>query len=175
MAAGWVVLIAALWASVLALAAVVLALARRVSALGGEATAPALGPPPGTLLDAPEGATGDRAPAGRLYLFLSGGCQPCRALLDELRAADWSEVADAGVEVVVFADVELDPIAAGSVRQVVSDPGTTRTRFGVRATPYAVALDEGGWVRASRVPTSFATVVEMAVGLGSPAAGRAQH
>jgi hypothetical protein len=163
MPVGWAVAMVALWLTVVALSAVVLTLTRRVASLSTMPAAPlAFGPPEGTVLPHAAGEEGGGPGKTRLYLFLSASCGPCRILVDKLREADWSLVTRRGVEVVVVADAVFDGSTVGVARLLLSTRSATSERFGVRATPYALVVDEKGVVRAGKVPGSFDDLVAIA-------------
>jgi len=165
MPVGWAVVVVALWVAVIALSAVVLTLTRRVASLANAARPAPLAPPVGATLPHFPGAEASLGRA-RLYLFLNSSCGPCRSLSEKLRGADWSLVTGRGLEVVAVADSGFDPGALGTARLVTSTPVELQERFGVRATPYALAVDGDGVVRAGGVPTSFDSLLSIAAALG---------
>lgn len=168
MPVGWAIVVVALWLTVIALSAIVLALTRRVASLSRPAASPALAPSVGTVLtDLRDEGTGK----WYLYLFLSTRCAPCRALMGELQDADWTLVSNKGIEVAVVADDVAATNAISAALPVVLPRSVTSDRFGVRATPYALVVDEASVVRAGRVPGSFDDLVEM-VGVVDQATAR---
>ena len=151
----WLVSYIVLWAVVVLLAVLVLALARQIGtlhlrlaprgALELDDEGPALG-------EAPEPADaraldGTRVSIGgpgepQLLLFVSPGCPVCREVLPSLPTA-----ARAGrMSPRVIADAEEASEAPDGI-PVVADPELAR-RYAIPGTPYAVALDAIGVVRA---------------------------
>jgi methylamine dehydrogenase accessory protein MauD len=159
MSGWWLVSYVALWALVVALALLTLALARQVGTLHlrlgprGALELDEEGPP---LEEAPEPVDAhdlDGRPltvggpgTPRLVLFISPGCPVCREVLPSLPVA----ARVGGMQPVVVSDAE-DPRDAvpdgGTISPVVLGPNVARA-YNVPGTPYAVALDRMGVVRA---------------------------
>lgn len=156
----WLASYLVLWLLVVVLAVLVLALARQVGTLHlrlgprGALEIDAEGPPLGEAPEALEAQDLDGAPVtiggpgqARLLLFVSPGCPVCREVLPSLPAA-----ARAGrMTPLVVADVP-EPEARASygtdaIASVVAAPELVG-RYAVPGTPYAVALDVLGVVRA---------------------------
>jgi methylamine dehydrogenase accessory protein MauD len=157
MSGWWLASYVVLWVLVVALALLTLALARQIGTLHLR-----LGPRGALELDE-EGPPLDEAPEpvdardldGRplniggpgepqLLLFVSPGCPVCREVLPSLPVA----ARVGGMRPVVVSDSE-DPLDAdpGTNAPVILGPTVARA-YGVPGTPYAVALDRLGVVRA---------------------------
>jgi methylamine dehydrogenase accessory protein MauD len=159
MSGWWLASYVVLWVLVVALALLTLALARQIGTLHLR-----LGPRGALELDG-EGPPLDEAPqpvdardldgrpvaiggpgAPQLILFVSPGCPICREVLPSLPVA----ARVGGMRPVVVSDSE-DPRDAvpdgGTSAPVILGPTVARA-YGVPGTPYAVALDRLGVVRA---------------------------
>jgi methylamine dehydrogenase accessory protein MauD len=156
----WLASYLALWVVVVVLAVLVVALARQVGtlhlrlgprgALELDDEGPSLGdaPPPAELRDlrGRPVIVGGSGPA-RLLLFVSPGCPICREVLPGVGAAAGA----AGMTAVVVADSNGPEVQAaygvGAPAPVVASPELAG-RYEIPGTPYVVALDEEGIVRA---------------------------
>jgi methylamine dehydrogenase accessory protein MauD len=156
----WLASYLGLWVLVVVLAVLVVALARQVGTLHlrlgprGALEVDDEGPPLG---EAPEAAEltdlrGRPVPVGgpgsaQLLLFVSPGCPICREVLPGVGAAATA----AGMSAVVVADSDGPEVrhayGEGAPAPVVASPELAG-RYGIPGTPYAVALDELGVVRA---------------------------
>jgi hypothetical protein len=184
----WIVLFIALWGAVLYAIVLVAGVSRRVSELesgfsglgqsGGSALdVIAAGPRIGSSLpefpDHPELSTASVGGLGRVILFVSSSCAPCVRLADQLNQPDAvaarPEFADLDLVVVTDdAGRELfENFASGGV--VVQRAGEVAARLGVRATPFAVAVDREGVV-AVGLPRSAADIADLAAKCRGPEA-----
>lgn len=177
MSAGWIALFIALWLVVLLLVVLVLGLVRKVAALEadlnrGEREPSYLGGPP-LGLRAPS-VTGHRELAslpdterGRVVLFLSSSCGACQRLAGELRNLDrtmnTSGWTPRDVELVLvtdangrdaYADIDVDAM-------VVQSGGELSRAWSVPGTPFAIAVDSDGVVRASAFAGTRAKLHEL--------------
>lgn len=159
MSGWWLVSYVVLWALVVALALLTLALARQIGTLHlrlgprGALELDEEGPP---LEEAPEPVDardldGRQFTVGgpgepQLLLFVSPGCPVCREVLPSLPVA----ARVGGMRPLVVSDAEepRDAVPDGGTSvPVVLGPAVARA-YGVPGTPYAVALDRLGVVRA---------------------------
>jgi hypothetical protein len=185
----WIVLFIALWGAVLFAIVLVAGVSRRVSDL--ESRFPGLGLSGGSALDViaagpsigsrlpefpehPELSTASVGPLGRVILFVSSSCAPCVRLAEELNQRDAvatrPELADLDL-VVVTDDAGREPFqtfASGGV--VVQRAGEVAARLGVRATPFAVAVNRKGVV-AIGLPRSAADIADLAAKCRKPGSG----
>jgi methylamine dehydrogenase accessory protein MauD len=156
----WLASYLALWIVVVVLAVLVVALARQVGTLHlrlgprGALEVDDEGPPLG---EAPErldlrdlggrSVTVGGPGRGQLLLFVSPGCPICREVLPGVAAAAQA----GGLTSVVVADTDgpevREAYGHGTPSPVVPAPEVA-ARYEVPGTPYAVALDEWGVVRA---------------------------
>jgi hypothetical protein len=177
MPVAWAIVIVALWVVVIGLVVVVLGVIRQLTpvlerlAASGQAHAPKppQGPPVGEPL--PEftgrGSDGQAVTAADLrgspgvLVFLHSSCQPCTALADELSTADLTGLA---AELTVV----TDPGSTGNLmlpvarRVVLQSDEEISDALGVRAVPFAIALDGRGIVRAKRAVNTFAQLTRLA-------------
>jgi len=157
----WAVSYVVLWIVVVALALLVLALVREIGTLHlrlgprGALEIDGEGPPLGETPQAIEASDLDGRPVvvggpGReqLLLFVSPGCPVCRDVLPSFGVA----ASAAGLDPIVIA--EADETGAWELARdahigapVVASPDAAHA-YGVPGTPYAVALDRYGVVRA---------------------------
>lgn len=156
----WAASYAVLWLLVIALAAVVVALARQVGTLHlrlgprGALEIDDEGPPLGELLEPHDAIAlgGDAAPIGgpgraQLILFVSPGCRMCEEVLPALPALARRYAAEARIVTDVdHADSER-AFARGASAPVIAGADIV-ARYGIPGTPYVVAIDERGIVRA---------------------------
>jgi hypothetical protein len=184
MSGGWIALMIALWLMVVALAVLVLGLISRVGQLERSALAkpearrPVGGPQPGSRLPVVPRHERLAAPSGnaseRLILFLSSSCGPCTRLADELRAAAIDEAMDAlapaGPALLVVTDRDgVEVFGDLAVSELVVQPdGELTLAWDVPGTPFAVAVDETGVVRASGFASTLARFNELADSLKDP-------
>jgi methylamine dehydrogenase accessory protein MauD len=165
---GWAIAIVFLWLAVIALAVVVLGLLRQLMPLLERAVASttefaisAQGPLVGHQLpyfvarDAEGKAIEQQQFRGRpsLLLFLSAGCGPCKWLAEELGQADLGELAD---QLIIIAGPDA-PEALGipaGLRILTESANEVSGALAIRGTPFAVAVDPSGIVRASSVPNT---------------------
>jgi methylamine dehydrogenase accessory protein MauD len=98
----------------------------------------------GVALD--EGMLNGRA---SVLLFLSAGCGPCENLAQEISQADLGKLSD---ELVIVTDShEQGGLGtAGELPVLIEPDGSVSGVFGIRAKPFAVAVDGAGIVRGSR-------------------------
>lgn len=182
MSGGWIALMVALWLMVMALAVLVLGLISRVGQLErstlaqSEVRQSVRGPQPGTQLPVVAGheqlaaATASR----RLILFLSSSCGPCTRLATDLRTAAMDGGVDAlspaGVELLLVTDLDGGEVFGDIVvsELVVQSDGELTTAWDVPGTPFAVAVDEAGLVRASGFASTLVRLKELADVLEDP-------
>ena len=161
----WAIVIIVLWVAVICLAVVVLGVIRqvipyleRIAAGQAEPAGPLVsGPPVGEPLPRFTGRDGDgnivtaadlRGRPGML-VFLHSSCAPCRILAGELAAADLGELAD-GLTVVTDPGGTQELALPAGLRVVLQTGDEISAALGVRVTPFAIAFDEQGTVRAKR-------------------------
>jgi methylamine dehydrogenase accessory protein MauD len=179
----WAASYVVLWLLVLALCAVVVALARQIGllhlrlgprgALEIDDEGPVIGePPPAAFARNADAEVSLAAPGHRrLVLFVSPGCTLCRQLLPGLgpvaSAAGYSAYAvsdlDLGETQRAFAGARADA-------PVLSGPEVPAT-WNVPGTPFVVAVDETGVVRAKGTPNNL----EQLEGLVYSARKREEH
>lgn len=159
MSGWWLVSYVVLWALVVALALLTLALARQIGTLHlrlgprGALELDQEGPPLGEAPERVDAHDLDGRPVSvggpgepELLLFVSPGCPVCREVLPSLPVA--ARVGGMRPLVVSDADDPRDAVPdGGTTPPVVLGPHVARA-FGVPGTPYAVALDRLGVVRA---------------------------
>jgi hypothetical protein len=176
MPAPWVALIVVLWVVVIMLAVLVLGLLRRIQHLQPSPLPAAAPRPPltGPTLGRPAPVVAgykDLAPSAmddspQVVVFLNSSCGICVKIADELRSI--SAYVDAptyfeGVELVIVTDpvwaeslADLAPLIVGQIDGKLSE------RWQVPGTPYAVAIDHDGYVRAASFVTDLAHLREIA-------------
>lgn len=156
-----------MWLVVVLLVVLVLGLIRKVAALEAVAAGdrrepgaervggPSLGSPAPSLTAHPELTTMPATRHGRVLLFLNSSCSACRRLADELRMHDravfTSGLDVGGVELVLVTDRDGRAAFAGLNVDVivVQAGGELSCAWSVPGTPFAVAVDHDGIVRAS--------------------------
>ena len=160
MAGGWwVASYVVLWLVVILLVFLVVALARQVGVLHlrlaphGALEEDDEGPPLGEPVPPVESHDVDGRPVtiggagGQLVLFVSPDCSLCRTVLPSLPVA----ARQASLRPAVVVDASVPGEAANRLARngipVVPDPPLAHT-FRIPGTPYAVAIDSGGVVRA---------------------------
>ncbi|MGH2546309.1 MAG: hypothetical protein ACRDHH_02875 [Actinomycetota bacterium] len=158
MSGWWLVSYVVLWALVVALALLTLALARQIGTLHlrlgprGALELDEEGPPLGEAPEPVDARDLDGRPLSvggpgepQLVLFVSPGCPVCREVLPSLPVA----AGVGGMRPLVVSDAEDpgDSADGGTGAPVVLGPAVARA-YGVPGTPYAVALDRLGVVRA---------------------------
>jgi peroxiredoxin len=181
MPVAWAIVIIALWVVVIGLVVVVLGVIRQLTPVlerlaAGQAHAPRApqGPPVGEPL--PEftgrGSDGEAVTAAdlrgspSLLVFLHSSCQPCTTLADELSTADLTGLA---AELTVV----TDPGSKGNLmlpvakRVVLQSDEEVSDALGVRAVPFAIAVDGRGIVRAKRAVNTVGQVTKLAA-IASP-------
>jgi len=187
MPAAWIIVIVVLWVAVLALAVVVLGVLRQVSAALDRAAAHSgpiapwqQGPRVGDLVphftgrDMAGKVVDDRGLRGQpaLLVFLREGCGPCHRLAQEMSANDLSAISDKLIIVTNATNPgELD--VPEGLRVVSESDNELSTPLAVQATPFAIALDEGGFVRAANVPNTLAELRSLAAVVSSAVADAA--
>ena len=171
MTAPWIAAFILLWAVVLLLLFLQLGQLRRTAEvleqselrLRGTGLSPAsMGLPPGSgvpsfeVPDAGGVAFAPRSQLGRrsIYLFLEGGCEPCRALVSDVnRYGGWD-----------VPDIDLIAVIEGEEADVADPSGTSRVlpnalvvaeAFRTSATPHAFAVDERGIVVEKSIPNTL--------------------
>lgn len=175
----WAIVVIALWVAVVFLAIVVLGVIRQLTPhldriASGQALAagsPQQGPP----IDGPlpeftgrdrDGNTvtaadlrGGGGPS--LLVFLHSSCGPCRVLAGELATADLGTLAD-GLTVVTDPRGVEELALLACLRVVLQSGDEISDALEIRATPYAIALDERGTVRAKRAVNTVAQLNALA-------------
>jgi hypothetical protein len=176
MPVAWAIVIVVLWAVVIGLVLVVLGVIRqltpileRIASGQAQAVRPAQGPPIGEPL--PEftgrGSNGETVAAADLrdgpglLLFLHSSCGPCRILADELSTADLGGLAAELTVVTDPGDMGNLMLPAG-LRVVLQSDDEISEALGVRVTPFAIALDGRGTVRAKRAVNTLAQLTRLA-------------
>jgi methylamine dehydrogenase accessory protein MauD len=168
---GWAIVIVVLWLAVAGLAVLVLGVLRQVTA---QMQRPPqrramMGPTPGTPVPGfAAHDTGGVAFSGAqlrgqpsVLLFLSPGCGPCQELASEMRAA-------AAGELPASLTVLTDPGGAealrlpAAVRTVVDPAREIADALEVPGRPFGIAVDDGGIIRATRVPNTLAELSMLA-------------
>lgn len=158
MSGWWLISYVVLWALVVALALLTLALARQIGTLHlrlgprGALELDEEGPPLDEALEPVEAPDVDGRPLSiggpgeaQLLLFVSPGCPVCREVLPSLRVA--ARVGGMRPVVVSEADDPREVLPHVNGAPVVLGAEVTRA-YSVPGTPYAVALDRLGVVRA---------------------------
>ena len=181
MPSSWVALIVVLWAVVIMLAVLVLGLLRRIQhlqplSLPVAAPRPAFteprlaGPTLGQLAPVVAGYK-DLVPnptddSARVVVFLNSTCGVCVKITEELRSK--SAYVDAPT---YFDDVELVLVTGAIWAESLADlaplvvgqiDGQLSERWQIPGTPYAVAIDNDGTVRAASFVKEFADLCEIA-------------
>lgn len=182
----WIVLLVALWTAVIGLSMLVLGLNSRMTDLerrlphthqlpttltGG----PAPGAPPPRVQGHEQLDSLPKRQAGRVVLFLSSTCGPCQKLAGELTAAqDGPQVAShtlSRFELIVVCDAAgASAFGALVVCMLITQRANELTRaWRVPGTPFAVAVDHTGLVRAARLVSNLEQLRDLAAILnGSP-------
>jgi len=179
MPAGWAIAVVVLGVAVIVLMVVVLGLMRQVSPLLERLAAAeeigqrlqAQGPAVGHLLpDFTALGPGGEVPASELrgrpavLLFLSVGCGPCQTLAAELGRAEPGELASQLI--VVTSQDGQRALGLPSDVMVLTERGReVSDRLSVIGTPFAVAVDPGGIVLATRNPNTLSQLSELAAQL----------
>lgn len=178
----WIIVIVALWCVVLYAIVIVAGVARRLSDLeirshprsattsaAAQLDVIAAGPRIGSALpelpEHPELSAASVGESGRIILMVSSTCGPCLRLAEQLNnpgvAAARPELNE--VELVVVTDEagreRFERFASGGV--VIQHAGEISARIGVRATPFAIAIDQGVVV-AVGLPGSAADIADLA-------------
>jgi hypothetical protein len=182
MSAGWILVVVALWLTVVVLVVIVLGLSSRVSELqvagaASRSTPPPAGRGPTSGLPLPVVAGyehllgGDSASANVLLLFLRSSCGPCRALADELQE---SLTGDSLVDVRTTLITDRDGAAEFAqldVSSLVVEEHEELTRaLDVPGTPFVIAVDEHGVVRGATFANRSTQLVDLAAALDRPTA-----
>jgi hypothetical protein len=184
MPASWIAFLAATWAVTVGLVVVVFGLGRRVRILETSMRSPirfgnllSSAPAIGSKLPSVPGYEGIGQPtlgAGRILLFLTSGCSPCRRLGEQLASLSPQQArALDGVDVVVVTDEQgLSVYESEQVRVVAQRDGELSAHFGVRATPFAIAVDKDGTVRHVMLPNALEDLFALAAAANeSPTSG----
>lgn len=170
---GWEVTVVILCVAVIALAVIVLGLLRQVTPALARAAGPdplAMGPAKGKPLPhfAAAGADGimitDAQLRGRpaVLLFLSQGCGPCEVLAQEMRGTDLGRLAGRLI-VVTGSGSDALGIPAGLTILTEQDKQVSDA-LSVSGTPFAIAVDPDGIVRATGIPNTVGQLEELAMG-----------
>jgi hypothetical protein len=184
MTTGWVVAYAMLWVAVVFVGVTLLGLLRRMNVVLAAAERTSrqhgglgFGPPVGARLPDFEGRALDggfvdsaalRARGATVYLFVSPGCAPCAAICERLRATGWAEPTP--LVVVTSDSAEGRRLGAVTgVTVVLQRDGEVSDAFGVKPTPFVVAVDDDARITVSRVPTDADHLRTIAAGLVSEA------
>lgn len=176
MPVAWAIVIIVLWVAVICLAVIVLGVTRqvtpyleRIPAGQAEPAGPlSSGPPVGELLPQFTGRDGegnvvtaaDLLGRPSLLVMLHSSCGPCRILAGELATADLGELADR-LTVVTDPDGTQDMRLPVGLRVVLQVNDEISAALGVRVTPFAIALDEQGTVRAKRAANTLEQLIAL--------------
>lgn len=170
MTTGWIVAYAALWVAVVLVGLTALGLLRRMNAvLAASADRSThqhgldFGPPTGSDLPdftarRPDGSVVQssslREQGAAVYLFVSPGCGPCMAICDQLRSTGWQEPTP--LVAVTYDSLDGRHMVGGlpGATALLQHDGEVFDAFGVRPTPFAIAVDDECKVVGSRVPGS---------------------
>jgi methylamine dehydrogenase accessory protein MauD len=180
MPVGWAIAIVALWVAVIGLAVVILGVLRQVTPAleqaGGvigfnpSAQGPAIGSelPSFAARTADGEVIDDLQLRGKptLLLFLSPGCGPCQGLAEEMSRKDIGELADEIL--VVTAEEGLTELGLPASVQVVAELSReVSDAVEIASTPFVLAVDPAGVVRAKRIPNTVKDLRSIAGVLGS--------
>jgi hypothetical protein len=169
-APSWIALVLVLWLAVIVETVLILGLSRRITALESanrSAVAPMAALPIGSPIPRPAwerlSTRSTDTPINRsVILFLSSSCGPCRNLADALQGHRLGRGPGDEFEIIV---VSSDPAHDGfsHIGRIVADPGGTVAKsLMVPGTPFGVAADSDGIVRALAIPNSLADVARLA-------------
>jgi methylamine dehydrogenase accessory protein MauD len=179
---GWAVTIVVLWLTVVALAVIVLGTLRQLApvleravaaaaGLGSFDQGPAVGQelPRFTARDTVGEPADDQQLRGEpaILVFLSSGCGPCQQLAEEMRAAGVGALASQLIVVTSPEGSSSLELPAG-LRVLAETANEVSSPMRVHGTPFAVAVDADGVVRATEVPNTLAQLDSLAavVGMG---------
>jgi methylamine dehydrogenase accessory protein MauD len=162
---GWAITIVALWLAVIGLAVVMLGVLRQLAPAlehaGSQGISAADGPDVGSEIPRFAARTADGQVIEEtqlrgqptLLLFLSAGCGPCEALAQEMSETDLGALADEVI--VVTAEEGLAELSLPAGLRIVAElAGEVSDALKVSGTPFAIAVDPAGIVRAKRVPNT---------------------
>lgn len=177
---GWAIAIVALWIAVIGLAVVILGVMRQLTpalerAAGqGGLSLSAQGPPIGSELPSFAARTADGQVIDdtqlrgkpTLLLFLSPGCGPCQGLSQEMSRKDLGVLEDEIL--VVTAEEGLSELGLPASVPVITELSREVSDvMEITSTPFALAVDPAGVVRAKRIPNTVRDLRSIAAVLGS--------
>jgi hypothetical protein len=179
MPVGWAITIVVLCVAVVTLAVVVLGLLRQVTPVleraAGQGGGPGplqQGPPVGSPLPhftvhSADGETTEQQLRGRstLMVFMSSGCGPCKQLAQDIASADLGALAE---QILVITDPD-GPRELGippDLRVLIEPGGEVSDPLSVIGTPFTVAVDSAGIVRAGQVTNTVEQLSNLAALMG---------
>jgi hypothetical protein len=176
----WAIVIIVLWLAVICLAVIVLGVLRRVTphlermAFREPLRTADQGPAVGSRL--PSFAAGHKNGAGvsdarlnnrpGVLLFLSSHCGPCRQLAGDMRKSDLAELASY-LTIVTDHDGPDDLGLPASLCIVTQSDDKVSDALGVRATPFAIAVDGDGIVCGKQVANTVTQLANLAASVTS--------
>jgi hypothetical protein len=168
----WIILVALLWLVVIVLTLMLLGLNQRLvilesssSAASGTQNLLSGAPTAGALLPHHEQLLRPADSRGRsVLLFLNSGCEPCRAIAEELATVGEarSRILDAQDEVVVVTDAEGAASFDQLGRIVIDEQHEFMRALGINATPAGLSVDRNGIVCATTLLASADDVRRLA-------------
>ncbi len=175
---GWAITVVVLCVAVVALAIIVLGLLRQVTPVLERAAAGAagsdlrmLGPAVGSLLPhfaarGDDGEVTDEQLRGRpaVLLFLTVGCSPCKSLAEEMSRARLGDLASKLV-IITGPDGPQELGIPPGLRILTELDKEVSGPLSVAGTPFAIAVDPDGIVRAAIVPNTMGQVDDLAADL----------
>lgn len=180
----WAVVIIAVWVAVVCLAIVVLGMIRQLTpqleriasgqsrAGGSREQGPAIDQPlPEFTARSSNGdvvTSADLRGGPAVLVFMHSSCGPCRALAGELATTDLGTLASSLI-VVTDPDGTQDLALPAGLRTVLQFDDEISEALGITATPFALALDERGTVRAKRGVRGLAQLTALAAAASPPA------
>jgi hypothetical protein len=171
----WEITVVILCVAVAALSIIVLGLLRQVTPVLERAAATAggqspliIGPTTGNPLPDFTAAGADGLMTGTqlrgspaVLLFLTQGCGPCQDLAHQMRNADLGPLADQLVIITGPDDAQALGIPAHLMVLTERDRQVSDA-LSVNGTPFAIAVDPDGIVKAARVPNTIAQLEDLA-------------
>jgi hypothetical protein len=109
-----------------------------------------------------------------VLLFLSPGCGPCKELAAELTSRGLAGLAS---ELVVIVNSQGDMGLGGAVGlSVLAEPqGEVSAAFGISGRPFAVAVDQSGFIRGSRFVNKISELHDLMLLAGDDPQRPAHH
>lgn len=184
MPVGWAVAIVVLWLAVIALAVVLLGVLRQITShldrFARQPSAPmsAQGPAVGSSLPdfTARDSHGGTVTAGQLrgepsvLLFLSSGCAPCRVLAEEIAGSDPSDPGELTRILIVVTDPSsVDALRLPVWLRILTLPESTQAEeFGIPGRPFAIAADQDGFIRGTRLLNTVGHLTDFVASKLSP-------